>query len=101
MKSQQNGIELVLPDLLATGHLGQEPEGLVLENVDPLVVGPQVVNLLSENGCPEVLADEFHQVQLVLEFGVLPRQLLDQSVASVVTWNKMVFVVHKRRMVWW
>ena len=53
------------------------------------MVGPQIVDLLAENGRPEVFADEFHQIQLVLEFGVLSRQLLNQSVASVVTWNKM------------
>ena len=62
VKSQQNRIELVRLDLLASGHLGQEPEGLVLENIDALVVGPQIVNLLAENGRPEVFADEFHQV---------------------------------------
>ena len=62
VKSQHNRIELVRPDLLASRHLGQEPEGLVLENIDALVVGPQIVDLLAENGRPEVFADEFHQV---------------------------------------
>ena len=86
-QSAREGHELgaglqVLPVLAC---LGEELEAVVLQDVDPLVVGPQVVYLLPEHGNPEVLADELQKIQFVLEFGVIAGQSLNKPVASVVT----------------
>ena len=80
--------------------LGQELEAVVLQHVDPLVVGPQVIYLLpdktnikhnadkcqdlSPEHChPEVLADELEEVELVLELGIVLGEPLNESVAGV------------------
>ena len=47
------------------------------------MIGAEVVDLLAKDGHPEVLADELHEVQLVLELRRFFRQLLDEAVTGV------------------
>ena len=47
------------------------------------MISAEVVDLLAEDGHPEVLADELHEVQLVLELRTLLGQLLDEAVTGV------------------
>ena len=47
------------------------------------MIGAEVVDLLAEDGHPEVLADELHEVQLILELRTLLGQLLDEAVTGV------------------
>ena len=74
-------ISLVLVGLI----IGQLTEGLILEYVDALMVGSQIVDLLPEDAGPKVLANKLHQVQLVLELGIFASQLLNEAEAGVVT----------------
>ena len=48
-----------------------------------LVIGAEVVDLLAEYGHPEILADELHEVELILKLRRLLRQLFDEAVAGV------------------
>jgi hypothetical protein len=48
-------------------HHRKGAERVVLQAVRPLVVGPQVVNLLQKDHLPDFLADELDHVQLLLE----------------------------------
>lgn len=81
--------------------LGEELEAVVLQHVDTLVVGPQVIDLLPNNKLvitkiyckdlsfspehchPEVLANELEEVELVLELGIVLGEPLYESVAGV------------------
>ena len=102
--AEDNELGGALQVLLRLRHLGQELEVVVLENVDTLernfhemlgvehsvssfmtnlVIGAEVVDLLAEDGHPEVLADELHEVQLILELRTLLGQLLDEAVTGV------------------
>jgi len=80
----------LLQMLLSVRHPLEELERLVLENVNSLVVGSEVVNLFAKNAGPKVLADEFHQVQFVLELGVFSGQFFNESVSGVVAEELLV-----------
>ena len=54
-----------------------------LENVDALVVGPEVVDLFLENARPEIFANKFHQIQFVFKLGIFASQLLDQTISGI------------------
>lgn len=43
-------------------NLAEKLELIILQNIDTLVVGSQVVDLLPKDGGPELLADKLHQV---------------------------------------
>ena len=47
------------------------------------MIGAEVVDLFSEDGHPEILADELHEVELILELRTLLGQLLDEAVTGV------------------
>lgn len=73
-----------VPQILLSGaaaHPLQESELVVLEDVDAVVVGPEVVDLLLVEAGPEVGADELDGVELVLEPGPLPGEALDYAIA--------------------
>merc|ERR1719400_242170 len=48
--------------LPVTGRLCQELEGVILKNVDALVICAEVVYLLPEYGHPKILADKLEKV---------------------------------------
>lgn len=58
--------------LRAVGQLTEKPELVVVQHVDTLMVGPQVVHLFFVHARPKVGAYEFQDFQLFL----VPRQLL-------------------------
>lgn len=57
--------------------LPEEAEWVVLQHVDALVIGSEIVDLLFEHARPEVRAQELHRVQLVFESRHLASQSLD------------------------
>lgn len=58
--------------LRAVGQLTEKPKLVVVQHVNTLVVGPQVVHLFFVHARPKVRAYEFQDFQLFL----IPRQLL-------------------------
>lgn len=74
----------VLQVLGAGRQAREEAERIVLQHIDALVVGAQIVDLLLVDGQPEVGADELHGVQLVGEARPFARHALDQAIAGLV-----------------
>lgn len=68
--------------LLIRRQTGQKPERVVLQHVDTLMVGSQIVDLLLVNRHPEIGADELHCVELVLEARPFPGEAFDQAIAG-------------------
>lgn len=68
--------------LLVRRQSRQKSKRVVLQDVDPLMVGSQIVDLLLVDRDPEIGANEFHRVQFVLEARPFPREAFDQAVAG-------------------
>jgi len=58
--------------LCAVWYLTEKPEFVVVQNVNALMVGPQIVHLLFVHARPKICAYEFQDFQLFL----IPRQFL-------------------------
>jgi hypothetical protein len=68
--------------LRRVGDLTEEAEGVVLKDVDSLMIRPEVVDLLLENRTPEVGAEELDGVEFVFEPRHFSRESFDESVAG-------------------
>jgi hypothetical protein len=53
--------------LRRVGDLAKESEGVILKNVDSLMICPQIVDLLFEDCAPEVRAKKFNPVKFIFE----------------------------------
>lgn len=60
----------------------EKTECFILHHVHAVVVGAQVIHLLLVNQCPEVSANKFHGLQLILEAADVSREALDQPIAG-------------------
>lgn len=96
-----NVFRCMFQELCTVREAGEEAKVVVLQNVHPLMVRPQIVNFFAINQCPEVRANEFHRVQFVLEPWPVAGQPLDgpvpRRIANVLEIGQVIFLKRIKR----